>query len=116
MDTIMVVVGRSDEHAATIATDLAAALGARLVAVSVADGARADVEAVRVVHRHVQAIGRQVGIRVDVRTLHGPDRGEVLRQAARERADVVVVGQHPEVEELVRSSPVPVLVVPRADG
>jgi len=142
--TILVAVDDSTAafRAAATAVDLAAALGARLVAVSVVDGAdvRAPVgPAARVgptaddaaaglatasaVQRHVRRLAERAGVEVDLRTVHGRVAEEVLDQARGVGADLVVVGRvdRPGVriahvgrtaEQVLEFSEVPVLVVP----
>ena len=66
METILVIVEASGvaERAVSLAADLAAGLGARLIAVSVADGAVAEADGIRVVQPdsyHVQDRFRLAG-------------------------------------------------------
>lgn len=141
--TIMVAVDDSSAafRAAEVAVDLALALGARLVAVSVVDGVaaeepvlsvvwssspnhdRAQLTAVSAVQRHVRGLAVRAGIRVDVCTVHGRVADELLEQARHLRADLVVVGRadRPGVrlthvgrtaEQVLEFCDVPVLVVP----
>jgi nucleotide-binding universal stress UspA family protein len=124
METILVVVDESGvaERAVSMAADLAAGLGARLVAVSVVDGLTASVNVVRAVQRRVQSLGRELGIDVDVVTLHGHPVDEVVVQKARAvGADLVVVagsGDQPDgvgetAGRLLHTWRLPVLVVPQ---
>jgi nucleotide-binding universal stress UspA family protein len=143
MRTIMVAVDDSSAafRAAAVAVDLAAALGARLVAVSVVDGVRAEepvlsgrhppipdqvssqLSAVRAVQRHVRGLAGRAGVDLDVRTVHGHVADSLLDQARHLAADLVVVGRvdRPGVrlahvgrtaEQVLEFCDVPVLVVP----
>lgn len=121
--TIVVAVDDSSAafRAAATAVDLAAALGARLVAVSVVDGA--DAASAGAVHRHVHKLAERAGIEVDLRTVHGRVAEEVLDQARSVDADLVVVGRVDRpglriahvgrtAEQVLEFCEVPVLVVP----
>lgn len=141
--TIMVAVDDSSAafRAAGVAVDLAAALGARLVAVSVVDGAQAEEPALRGrswgsgdrpgdqlaamagVQRHVRALARRAAVELEVRTVRGHVADELLEQARLLEADLVVVGRvdRPGVrlthvgrtaEQVLEFSTVPVMVVP----
>jgi nucleotide-binding universal stress UspA family protein len=100
--------------------DLAAALGARLVAVSLVDGIPAHADAGRAVQRRLQSLGRELGINVEVRTLHGHSNDELVQQARGVAADLVVFAgtlERPShvgetVEQVLSLAHIPVLVVP----
>jgi len=122
MDTILLVVNESSVavRAATIAADLAAGMGARLVAVSVVDGVRSPADAVRALQRRAQSLGRELGVHVDVVTLHGDGDDELVQHAAAVGADLVVIGGTAErpgsfgrtAERILAAGRAPVLVVP----
>lgn len=122
MQTILVEINGSGvaARAASIAADLAAALGARLIAVSVFDGVPANADAVHAVQRRVQSLGRGLGIDVDVRTVHGDASDELLQQVRAVAPDLVVVAGNAErpgaigvtAEQVLATCHVPVLVVP----
>ncbi len=125
----------TSEAATTAALDLAATLGARLLAVSVIDPGslrlpggrfRQRVDQVRSEREHVAqslvARGRSIGVAVDFLVWEG-DPGEAIIEAARaENADMIVVGSHGRgavgrfligsvSDHVVRNAPCPVLVV-----
>jgi len=141
--TIMVAVDDSSAafQAAEVAVDLAAALGARLVAVSVVDGAGAEepvlvgrtlgsvarpgdqLAAMGAVQRHVRTLAGRAGVDLEVRTVHGHVADALLDQARELGADLVVVGRvdRPGVrlthvgrtaEQVLEFCAVPVMVVP----
>jgi nucleotide-binding universal stress UspA family protein len=127
MQTILVSVDRSGvaDRAATVAADLAAAFGARLVAVSVTDGAASQGGplqdgAIPAVQRRLRSLGRELGIDVDVRSSHGRAGDELVRHIREVAADLVVIAapESPEgsvgsvVEQVLSACGVPVLVVP----
>jgi nucleotide-binding universal stress UspA family protein len=121
MQTILVAVDESGAapHAAAVAADLAAAFGARLVAVSVTDGGSSVPTVVPAVQRQVRSLGRELGIDVDVRSSHGSAEEELVRQIRDVAADLVVVaagdlpGSAAQVaEQVLARCRVPVLVVP----
>jgi nucleotide-binding universal stress UspA family protein len=136
--TILLAVddSRAAFRAADLAVDLAAALRARVVAVSVLDGALPDAprppdasHAVVGVQNHVRRLARQAGIELEVRTVQGHVADQLLQQVRTVRADLVVIGRvdRPGVrlapvrrtaEQVLEFSEVPVLVVPsgRAKG
>ncbi len=124
-------------HAAAVAVELAAALGAALVAVSVVDGLTEDLamppvpdtapsaedRAVRAAQRHVRALAERAGLAIDTRTLHGQVADRLLTVARECGADLVVVGRQDRpgvrlthvgrtAEQVLEFSAVPVLVVP----
>jgi nucleotide-binding universal stress UspA family protein len=122
MQTVLVEVNGSDAaaDAVRVAADLAAAFGARLVAVSLMDGDPAHADAVRALQVTLSALGRELGLDVDVRSLHRFSGDELARQAREVRADVVVVGA-PGVpgtplgettQHILDARVAPVLVVP----
>jgi nucleotide-binding universal stress UspA family protein len=141
--TIMVAVNDSSAAfgAAAVAVDLATALGARLVAVSVVDGPQAEdptlrrrqlngpdetgaqLAAVDAAQRHLRTLADRAGLELDLRTVRGRVADELLEQARHLVADLVVVGRTDRTgvrlghvgrtaEEVLEFCEVPVLVVP----
>jgi nucleotide-binding universal stress UspA family protein len=123
-------------RAAAVAVDLAAALRAHLVAVSVVDGAAAEeprltggvgiideLEAVRGVQSHVRALAARAGVPLEIRTVRGRVADQLLEAARHVGADLVVVGRVDRpglrlthvgrtAEQVLEFCEVPVLVVP----
>lgn len=123
-------------RAAAVAVDLAASLQARLVAVSVVDGVRAEdphlvpsgsvvdqLEAIRAAQTHVRSLAARAGVALELRILHGRVADELLGAARHEAADLVVVGRVDRpglrlahvgrtAEQVLEFCEVPVLVVP----
>jgi nucleotide-binding universal stress UspA family protein len=126
-------------RAAAVAVELAAALSARLVGVSVLDGAltrepppawsasppdgAAEFRAVHAAQRHLREVAARHGLDVDLRTAHGHVADRLLELVRRERADLLVVGRADQpglriprlgrtAEQVLEFSDVPVLVVP----
>jgi nucleotide-binding universal stress UspA family protein len=143
--TIMVAVDDSSAafRAAAVAVDLARALGARVVAVSVVDGVLveapvpatqrlaedvagdAQLVAAAAAQRHVGVLAARSGVVLEGRTVRGRVAEELLAQARDVGADLVVVGRvdRPGVrlahvgrtaEQVLEFCDVPVLVVPAA--
>jgi nucleotide-binding universal stress UspA family protein len=119
-------------RAGTVAVDLAAAVGGRLVAVSVVDGGAlaegtqadggASTDGLRAAQAQLRDLARQVDVDVEARTVHGQDADELLHQARAVGADLIVVGcAHLDggvhtadhlPERLMAFCAVPVLAVP----
>lgn len=145
--TILIAVDDSAAafHAADVAVELAASLAARLVAVSVVDGVLTrsvgGADAVRTgralpedtrrearaAQQHVRRLAERAGVQVDLVTEHGPVADQILAQARRTGADLLVVGRvdRPGVrlphvgrtaEQVLEFSTVPVMVVPLTRG
>lgn len=143
IQTILVAVddSRAAFRAAGVAVELAERLGARLVAVSVADGVLADESlpgrlaagagalaqaqeaAVRAAQHHVHTLADRAGVDVELRLVHGHVADVLLDQARGTRAGLIVIGRvdRPGVrlthvgrtaEQVLEFSEVPVLVVP----
>lgn len=143
IQTILVAMddSRAAFRAAGVAVELAERLGARLVAVSVADGALVDeplpgryaagtgglaaaqVDAVRAAQNHVRTLAERAGVDVDLRLVHGHVADALLDQARGTHAGLIVIGRvdRPGVrlthvgrtaEQVLEFSEVPVLVVP----
>ena len=129
----------TSEAATTAALDLAATLGARLLAVSVIDPGslrlpggrfRQRVDQVRSEREHVAqslvARGRSAGVAVDFLVWEGDPGESIIEAAVAESADLIVVGSHGRgtvgrfligsvSDHVVRNAQCPVLVV-RTDG
>jgi nucleotide-binding universal stress UspA family protein len=127
IDTILVAVDDTPAAAAAavVAVDLATAMGAHLIAISVLDGGHADV--VRAAQQHVAHLADRAGLRVDLRTVHSAAPGALLDEARSTGADLVVVGRldpkaggpaalSPTAEHALDFGDLPVLVVPAASN
>ena len=125
----------TSEAATTAALDLAATLGARLLAVSVIDPGslrlpggrfRQRVDQVRSEREHVAqslvARGRSIGVAVDFLVWEGDPGESIIEAATAESADMIVVGSHGRgtvsrfligsvSDHVVRNAQCPVLVV-----
>jgi nucleotide-binding universal stress UspA family protein len=143
IQTILVAVDDSGAafRAAGVAVELAQRLGARLVAVSVADGALADrpwggrslagaeapleaqMAAVRAAQKHMHALAERAGVDVELRLVRGHVADALLDQARGTHAGLIVIGRvdRPGVrlthvgrtaEQVLEFSEIPVLVVP----
>lgn len=109
-------------RAVTVAADLAAALGARLAALSVLDGDPDRGELARGAQRQLEGLGRHLGVEVTVTSVHCDERrhcDEFLSGIARLAPDLVVMPAPAPpadlgdaVADVLRSRRVPVLVVP----
>jgi len=139
--TILVAVNDSSAafRAATEATGLCAALGARLVAVGVvADHARAErltsvsglsdpqarqATAIAAVLRHVRSAAEGAGVETRACCLSGRPAEQVLAEARRSSADLIVIGRADrhgagmpyigtDAQRILEFAAVPVLVVP----
>ncbi len=123
-------------RAAGVAVELAAALRARLIAVSVVDGVAAEepwlrpaagpvdeLTAVRGAQSHVRGLADRADVPLEVRTVRGQVADQLLEAARDVGADLVVVGRvdRPGVrlthvgrtaEQVLEFCEVPVLVVP----
>ncbi len=138
IDAILVAVDDSSAafRAAGVAVELAASLRARLVAVSVVDGLRAEepllvgpdspgdeLTAARAAQAHVRTLAARAGIAVEVRTVRGRVADQLLDQARLLHVDLMVVGRVDRpglrlahvgrtAEQVLEFCEVPVLVVP----
>jgi nucleotide-binding universal stress UspA family protein len=140
--TILVVVDdtKPSQQAASVAVELAAAVGAQLVAVSVIDdGERssggpasststdaAHLEAVRAAQDRVRRLAAGTGLRgIDLRTIHSHAVDSLLKEARDAGADLVVVPRleardngtavmAPSAARMLEHGVIPVLVVPAA--
>ncbi len=130
--TILVAVDGSEAafHVAQVAVDLAAALGDRVVALSVlhdgdpgggpgAGGGPAAGGGLIAALGRVAAMARACGVPVETLRVHGRTEDQLLAHAARLRVRFVVVGrgdQHPAgpdpIGRVLDLSTVPVVVVP----
>lgn len=128
-------------HAADVAIELAAAVGGTLVAVTVLQdhalnerisaasipvGARRELAA-NATLRHVQQRAGTAGVPADAVQVSGAPAAEVLAEARRSKADVIVIARASqrgvgvpyvgvEAQRILEFSDVPVLVVPGMDG